>query len=149
MNGESPIDPNGCTVDIARTCFRTRMRPWKDDATEVRVRWSRGTPGAPDLHFPHLFGLDFLWDDRLQLDPEPGQVGTLYTPRQYDKGRRPAIYAPNGTYVGSERQWAEGSTRGMDPVLHPTSSGPTLECLAQLGIALSGRPEPAQILDGS
>ncbi len=124
-------------VDNVTTCGYYWVKFWANSDVKTLVRVYRVPFGTPALPFPHRFlnpsfdgrrypkrypaglrGLDFI------LEPgEPGlPVGFFFDKVRYDRGSLPAGYVPPTGWVGSLRQWQEGSILGVDPPL--TFNGP-------------------------
>jgi hypothetical protein len=132
-----PVDPDGCVVDVARTCCTALMSFYVDSSATQRVRFYRVPPGAPVLPFPHRFGRSDMYLDRPQDDPLPGQVGIWPSSVKYDKGALPPVYLPNGHYVGTASQWQDGSVSTHSPNLTWTAAAFSAQCLHGLGVALA------------
>lgn len=147
-----PIDPNGCGLDVMRTCCRQRIKPYRDSDVTMLVRWYR-VEGGPVLGIPTCFMSQWQRTFRglglQEPDPPPGRAGFLNDWRGYANGARPFWWAPNGTFVGSPRQWLEGSRFGVDPPLTPTPFGFSAECLAQTGVEPISHPSSSPVLDGT
>jgi hypothetical protein len=145
-----PIDANGLAVDIRRFGANVDVKFWADSDTTVRVRYYRcSKPGVlPILHsfrFEEEKGLPW------QTDPLPGQVGVLTSSASYSKGQRPALYNPDGSYIGTPAQWLTGSTVA-NPPLTPSLTGESVECVLQRGLIPllgAGRRQVFDGLDGT
>lgn len=128
-----PLDPCGLAVDVTRTCGIHRVRFFLDSDAFSVIRYYRVPAGTPFLPIPSRFSDPTHCADSEDRDDDvPGVVGVErnYT---YDKGARPAYWAPRaGQYCGDPTQWLNGClTSDPDPVWLPW--GISLCCLRKLG----------------
>lgn len=76
-----------------------------------------GTPGLP---IPHMF-LHRHWD-ATPFEPDPqepngGPVGVMKSPYRYNKGHLQPGWVPPSKFIGTKKQWQEGSVVGVDEPL--------------------------------
>ena len=104
---------------MVRRTYRTTIRPFADDPTEVTIRWYPVEPGTPCLPIPSkINSLD--WHTAPWLDHGPGEVWDA--PRRFYLGRaNPAATAKH--YCGDPTWWALGEPPGLP--LAPTEYDPS------------------------
>lgn len=93
-------------MDLIRSCYTTFMRFWKDDPTEVKVRWFFCDGSAKIFPGHHLFGSGNWASDRFDW-PGPGEV--LDAPRVWDNGR-PIAGLIGQHFCGPVASYREGTT---------------------------------------
>jgi hypothetical protein len=142
-----PIDPDGCAVDVARTCRVQMCKPWRDSPIVTPVRWYR-CEGAPALGIVSCFMSQWQKGILQEPDPRADQAGFYGETVAYDKGRRPFWVRPNGHFTGSPRQWFQGSDIATDPNLTWTPFQASAECLAGLGVDPVAQRSRSRALDG-
>jgi len=91
-------------VDLARACYRTKCRFFKDSDVETEIEWYFVPDGTPFLPFSHVIGCDNWQSDKFNWRG-PGEVD--FSPRPFVQGStKPSALARN--VCGSAEEWAEG-----------------------------------------
>lgn len=119
-------------VDRRTHCGLQWVKFWSNSDVLTLIRWYRVPEGTPALPFPHRFlstdyegrilpvgrRVGLLGFDNLVEPGQPGApVGMVHRSQKYNKGALPAGYTPPTGWIGSLRQWQDGSILGVDPPL--------------------------------
>jgi hypothetical protein len=120
-----------------RSCYRTKLRPYKDSVEEVWIRWFFLPPGTPFLPFEHRFTSANWLADRELPWPIPGEVQGA--PRIWIAGERPEGIPPGEHYCGTPEQWRDGPSIA-DKDDGPIVIGPGVGCCPTIagGLAIGG-----------
>lgn len=119
-------------VDVVRVCGVYQARAWANREDSVPIRFYRVPLDTPALPFAHRF-LHPDWDDSnasgrdryglkgLSRTVQPGRpgmpVGVQVPKVRYDRGALQTGWRPPTHFIGTERQWTEGSIFPADQPL--------------------------------
>jgi hypothetical protein len=105
-------------MDLLRSCYTTKMRFWRDAATEVGVRWFFCAPDAEVFPYDTVFGSGNWASDRFDW-PGPGEV--LGAARDWSNGALPGELLGK-KFCGPLEAYTRGATTDM-PALEANVQG--------------------------
>lgn len=128
-------------MDLVRSCYKTKVRFFKDSDIEVSIRWFFCNPTAKLLGIYSRFSSG-NWASQRDSWPGPGEV--LGASREWSDGETPQ-WAIGQRHCGTGAQWADGPVfdpsfnAGIQPSGQPLccgkDTGPTLPCPVCSGFA--------------
>lgn len=92
-------------MDVLRSCYQTKFRPFVDSDQEYTIRWYPAPEGAKIMEGHHLYASSNWIRDKTMKWEGPGEVEGAE--KQFLTGRNPPFYLGQ-CRLGTKEQWEQG-----------------------------------------